>query len=125
MTYCAPEHFSFLLKQVVVRTSHSPIPSSLQYKNLQCLPSEKFFIGMNNWAWGHHCNLSAFTEGRPETKELNIYIFPHHKVMSLTSLSFKHWQLRPTTATCNLCMRFLKLACIPKDMSETSVSKWT
>lgn len=94
--------------------------SSLQYKNLQCLPSEKFFIGINNWGWRHHCNLSAFTEGKPE-----MYIFPHHKAISLTSLSFKHWQLRPTTATCNLCMRFSKLACIPKDISETSVYKWT
>lgn len=123
MIYCAPEYFSFFLKQIVVRIIyHSPIPSSLQYKKLQCLQSEKFFIGMNNWDWGHHCNLSAVTEGRPEMQELDIYLSPHHKAISLTSLSFKHWQLRPTTATCNLCMRFSKLACITKGISKISTS---
>lgn len=107
MIYCAPEHFSSFLKQILVRViCHLPY----KCKNLQCLPSEKFFIVMNNWGWGHHCNLSSVTEGRSEMQELDMYLFPHHKVISLTSLSFKHWQLRPTTATCNLCMRFSKLA---------------
>lgn len=123
MIYCAPEYLSFFLKQIVVRIIyHSPIPSSLQCKKLQCLPSEKFFIGMSNCGWGHNCNLSAATEGRPEMQELDIYLFPHHKAISLTSLPFKHWQLRPTTATWNLCMRFSKLACTTKGISEIPTS---
>lgn len=122
MIYCASEHF-FFLKQIVARIIyHCPVPSSLQCKKLQCLPSEMLFIGMNNWGWGHRCNLNSVTEGRPEMQELDIHLFPHHKAISLTSLSFKHWQLRPTTATCNLCMRFSKLACITKDISEISAS---
>lgn len=95
-----PQDISFFRNRYVVRiTPDSTVPTPTQCKKLQCLPSEKFSIGINNGVWGHHCNLCAFMEGRPVLQELDQYLFLHSKANSSTSLSLKHWQLSPTTDT--------------------------
>lgn len=67
----------------------------------------------DKWGWEHHCNLNAFIEGKPVLQELDQYLFPHGKANSLTSLSFKHWQLRPTTDTCKFMHKVFKISMHP------------